>query len=39
MGHVVDLGAYCNEMKTLLVCQKYDRSQWGKVVGYGMKWL
>lgn len=39
MGHAVNLGTYCTEMKTLLMCHKYDRSQWGKVVGYGMKWL
>lgn len=39
MGHAVTLGAYCSEMKALLVNHKYDRSQWGKVAGYGMKWL
>lgn len=39
MGHSVNLGDYCNDMKTLLMTQKYDRSQWGKVIGYGMKWL
>lgn len=39
MGHQVTLGSYCAEMKALLIDHKYDRSQWGKVVGYGMKWL
>jgi hypothetical protein len=39
MGHNVNLGGFCNQVKLLLKDHKYDRSDTGRVVGYGMKWL
>jgi hypothetical protein len=39
MGHEVHLGGFCQQVQTLLRAEKYDRSNGGSVVGYGMKWL
>jgi len=39
MGHSVDLGGFCNQVKAILKGHKYDRSNTGRVTGYGMKWL
>lgn len=39
MGHGVTLGAYCQEVLKILADEKYDRSNSGKIVGYGVKWL
>nr|WP_317894180.1 DUF3800 domain-containing protein [uncultured Sphingomonas sp.] len=38
-GHAVRLGAFCNQIKPILLAEKYDRSNSGTVLGYGMKWL
>jgi hypothetical protein len=37
--HTVHLGAFCNQIKEILLKGKYDRSHTGKIVGYGMKLL
>lgn len=39
MGHAVKLGSYCCAVKNLLMKEKYDRSNGGNIIGYGMKWL
>jgi Protein of unknown function (DUF3800) len=39
LGHPVELGAFCDQVKTILLNHKYDRSGMGNIVGYGMKWL
>ena len=39
MGHQVNLGGFCSQIKAMLKDQKYDRSGTGRVIGYGMKWL
>jgi hypothetical protein len=39
MGHEVHLGSYCRGVKELLMQRKYDRSERGNILGYGMKWL
>jgi hypothetical protein len=38
-GHAVQLGNFCQRVKPVLLEQKYDRSNSGTVMGYGMKWL
>lgn len=38
-GHDVALGSYCRRIKPLLIESKYDRSNGGTIMGYGMKWL
>lgn len=39
LGHEIELGAFCQKVKALLINHKYDRSGMGNIVGYGMKWL
>lgn len=39
MGHAVKLGSFCRGVKALLLDEKYDRSEAGRIIGYGMKWL
>jgi len=39
MGHAMHLGDFCQQVGTLLRQEKYDRSNSGTIVGYGMKWL
>ncbi len=39
MGHDVALGPYCQRVKNLLLHEKYDRSEKGRILGYGVKWL
>ncbi|MER8416230.1 hypothetical protein NKH21_01860 [Mesorhizobium sp. M1329] len=37
MGHKVHLGQFCEKVSEMLVRQKYDRSYYGDVRGYGFK--
>jgi len=39
MRHRVELGAFCQRVRDLLVAEKYDRSHTGMMLGYGYKWL
>ncbi|WP_438728386.1 DUF3800 domain-containing protein [Parasphingorhabdus sp. DH2-15] len=39
MGHEVNLGLFANQIRPILVGHKYDRSAWGKIQGYGYKYL
>ena len=39
MGHDVTIGKFCAQVRTHLMDQKYDRSNTGKVLGFGRKWL
>ena len=39
MGHQVNLGLFCLNVKAILEDHKYDRGWHGRINGYGMKWL
>lgn len=38
-GHAVCLGSYAHQVKDILVSSKYDRSIYGTINGYGVKYL
>lgn len=39
MGHEVKPGSFCEKVGVILNNEKYDRSNVGRIVGYGVKWL